>query len=283
MKRKTSFLIIFIIYLLAFWIGFFTFKLMDSESFILKVIISDIVATVFVWVTSVIFKNSSIYDPYWSVAPMVIVLFFVSEINLNAILMVAVVWLWGIRLTLNWAYTFKGLDHQDWRYTYYKNKTKKAWQIVNLFGIHLMPTIVVISAMIPAFIYLQNDVGAFNPLVLIGFVIALIGIGLELFADLEMHKFKLKKTGETIKTGLWKYSRHPNYLGEITMWWGVYFMMLTISPSNYLLFICPLINTFLFLFISIPLMENKLIKNKPDYNEYKSKTSMLLLLPSKNK
>lgn len=279
MKRNSSFIIIFIIYVLAFLVGFFTFKLLKFDNFLTKIIISDIVATVFVWIIGIFFKNSSVYDPYWSVAPMVIVLFFVEEVNLHSILMISVIVIWGLRLTINWAYTFKGLDFQDWRYTYFKDKSKSLWQFVNLFGIHLMPTIVVIFAMIPAFIYLQNN--AYNLFTFIGVIVALLGVVFEFFADLQMHKFRLKGSNETIKIGLWKYSRHPNYLGEITMWWGVYLMMLSISTDNYLFFICPLINTLMFLFISIPLMEKKLMINKPDFNDYKNKTSMLLLLPTK--
>src|SRR5690554_4241769 len=107
MKRNSSFIIIFIIYVLAFLVGFFTFKLLKFDNFLTKIIISDIVATVFVWIIGIFFKNSSVYDPYWSVAPMVIVPFFVEEVNLHSILMISVIVIWGLRLTINWAYTFK--------------------------------------------------------------------------------------------------------------------------------------------------------------------------------
>jgi len=117
--------------------------------------------------------------------------------------------------------------------------------------------------------------------VIIAACVSLLGIGLEHFADQESRHFRLVHPGKVNDSGLWKYSRHPNYLGEITMWWGIYLMLLAIDPSKYWFFLGPLANTLLFLFISIPLMEGRQIKNKPDYLAYQAKTSMLLLLPTK--
>lgn len=281
MKRSISFIIVTLVYIVAFLAGYFTFKYLKMDSHIGKIIIADVVATIVVWLFGVLFKNSSVYDPYWSVAPMVIVVFFVDKLDLKAMLMLCAIFAWGIRLTLNWAYTFNGLKYQDWRYTFYKNRFPRIWPLVNFFGINMFPTVVVIFALIPSYLYFQsaNDINFFTYL---GLLICLCSALLQLVADTQMHQFRKTNSGQVNTTGLWKYSRHPNYLGEIAMWWGVFFMMLSVAPNNLWYFFCPLINMLMFIFISIPLMEKRQLQNKPDYYEYRARTSMLLLLPSKN-
>lgn len=276
MKRSIGFLIIFIIYLLAFLIAYYTYKLLKVDSFIIKIIICDIVATIYIWVCGIIYHNASVYDPYWSVAPMVIIPLFIKELHIGSIILLIVVLIWGIRLTLNWVYTFKGLQYQDWRYSQFQKKYPRIFQLINLTGIHLMPTIIVISVMLPAFVYLSNP--KFNIVTIIGAIISFIGIIFELFADVQMHSFRKMNSKNSINIGLWKYSRHPNYLGEILMWWGIF--ILSLSGGIKLIYIIgPILNTLMFNFISIPLMEKRLTKSKEDYSLYQAKTSRLLLLP----
>jgi steroid 5-alpha reductase family enzyme len=233
-----------------------------------------------IFLFSAFLKNSSIYDPYWSVAPLIIIPLFIRDYNFKNLLLLGLIVIWGIRLTWNWAYSFKNLQHQDWRYTYYKNRAPRVWPVVNFFGIHLMPTIIVISVMLPAFTYLQSSKEV-NFFTFAGVLLAIAGIFLEYFADRSAHSFRKQHPGEVNNSGLWKYSRHPNYLGEISFWWGIYFMLLSLGSNYFLYFLGPLANTLLFVFISIPLMEKRQLANKPDYACYQRQTSMLLLLPVK--
>ena len=86
---------------------------------------------------------------------------------------------------------------------------------------------------------------------------------------------------EVINIGLWKYSRHPNYFGEIIIWFGVALILLT-SNINYWYFVYgALVNLLMFIFISIPMEEKHMKEYKPTINEYIDSTSMLLLLPKK--
>lgn len=280
MRRSLSYAVIFLIYLVAFGVGYLTFKLLNIPSYTIKIIICDIVATLFVWLMGVILKNSSVYDPYWSVAPLVIIPLFIKQLDLPSILLLTVVFIWGIRLTLNWAYTFKNLQWQDWRYTYFKEKFPRGWHFINLTGINLMPTIIVISVMLPAFKFLEDP--KFNIITIIGIAISLFGISCEFFADLQMHRFKKQGLSTTINTGLWKYSRHPNYLGEILMWWGIFIIALSGKVSIFYI-IGPILNTLLFIVISIPLIEKRLLETKRDYRLYQQTTSKLLLLPPKKR
>ena len=279
-NRLISFIIIFFIYAFAIAIGIVIYNALEFN-FWINLLIADSVSTVTIFAFSLLFDNSSVYDPYWSVAPVVVVIAYAVKfgINLNALFIMIAVILWGSRLTINWAYTFKNLKHEDWRYRMYKEKFPRIYPIINFFGIHYFPTIVVYLCMLPIAFAFNKD-NTFNPLAIIGFVISISAFLLQMISDIEMHKFRAKKTHALINVGLWKYSRHPNYLGEILMWWGIYFMMLTVLPSYWFLFIGALVNNLMFLFISIP-MADKRQSQKEGFDLYKKNTHMLLPIPKK--
>ena len=125
-SRFLSFLIIALVYVVASCVGITTFVFLQLDLW-LKLLIADIVATTVVFAFSLIFKNASVYDPYWSVQPIVILvgIAIFSQLDTLKIIVLCAVSLWGVRLTANWAYTFKNMQHQDWRYTMLCEKTKK--------------------------------------------------------------------------------------------------------------------------------------------------------------
>lgn len=274
MKNKvTSILIIAVIYVLATIVGVITFNNLDFD-WMINLLVADVVATIVVFIFSLVFKNASVYDPYWSVQPIVILALLVDEVNLTVILTLAVVFLWAIRLTANWAYTFKNMYHQDWRYTMLREKTKKFYPVINFLGIHLVPTLIVYGCTLPA-AYLV--VSAYQPGIGLAFyLISLIAVILQLVSDIQMHKYRKNRTTPFIRNGLWKYSRHPNYLGEILMWWGVALVALALTDM-WLAIGGAVLNTLLFLFVSIP-MADKRQSQKEGFLEYKKQTRMLLPL-----
>lgn len=284
-SRITSYIIILLMYVVATVVGIFIFSLNKNGHDILYLFYADFTATVIIWLFGVWFANSSIYDPYWSVAPPVILTFlafYYGIFSMPAILLLIAIWFWGIRLTVNWMYTFPNLFHQDWRYTKLKNENPKIWQLVNFSSIHFIPTVVVFLAMIPAFYTLRIDVEA-NIFTYLSFALCICAALLQLVSDIQMHSFRRNNKGKVCNTGLWKYSRHPNYLGEVLLWWGVYFILISVAPQYWWLFFCPLVNNCLFAFISIPLMEKRQLGNKPEYAEYMKATNRLILMPSKGK
>ena len=251
----------------------------------LNLMLADIAATLVVYLFSAIFRNASVYDPYWSVAPAVIITAFslyagpLSPIKIGLIIIIS---LWSFRLTVNWAYTFKGMGHQDWRYTMLKEKMGGIYPLVNFFGIHLFPTMVVYLCIVPA-VYLINYSGNISLtskiFVYAGFGISLMGITLEAVSDYQMHRFQFLKKGGFIRSGLWKYSRHPNYLGEILMWWGVAIACCVVTNRWYFL-AGAAINTLMFLIVSIPIADERQAK-KQGYEEYKNETNSLLPIKTK--
>ena len=159
-KRFLSFLVILVVYVIATVAGIAIYKYLDeSIPFYWRLLVADVIATIITFVFSVIFKNASVYDPYWSVQPPVILVAFAvgKQITPLRILLLVAVLFWAIRLTANWAYTFKGLDHQDWRYTMLKEKTKFFYPIVNFVGIHMVPTLIVYACILPAVFVFQSE------------------------------------------------------------------------------------------------------------------------------
>ena len=274
-SRTCSFILVSIIYLLATATGVLCCFVLPFSIW-LNVLLADVIATVITFIFSLIFKNASVYDPYWSVQPIIIVIGLAIKygVNLTVVFAMIAVCLWGVRLTANWAYTFYGLTHQDWRYTMLCEKTGKFYPIINFVGIHMVPTLVVYFAVLPLIIIISNQI-EFNPLCLVGFGISIIAVLLQGIADVQMHKYKKNRTTTFIRVGLWKYSRHPNYLGEILMWWGVGLFAIALMPQNWWLLAGAVINTLLFTFVSIPMAEKKQSK-KDGYIEYKNSTRVLL-------
>jgi len=99
-------------------------------------------------------------------------------------------------------------------------------------------------------------------------------------ADLRMHEYRKNRDGAFIRRGLWKYSRHPNYLGEILMWWGVGLAVVCAAPDVWYLAAGAVANTVLFLAVSIP-MADKRQSRKEGFAEYKKETRMLLPIRKK--
>lgn len=274
-NRAISFIIIFIVYVIATVVGIVTYNALQLELW-LKLLIADVVATAVTFVFSVIFNNASVYDPYWSVLPVIVIVCYAikTPLTIARILPLVAICLWGIRLTANWAYTFHGLNHQDWRYTMLHENTGKFYPIINFVGIHLVPTLVVYGCILPA-VYTFNMDFKVNVGSYIFFTLSILAVVLQGVSDVQMHKYRKNRTTQFISFGLWKYSRHPNYLGEITMWWGIALSFVSAVPSMWYLIFGALSNTILFVCVSIP-MADKRQSRKQGFNEYKNRTRVLL-------
>lgn len=284
-SRSLSFVIIAIVYALAFVVGLLVYKTLAGTGwhYLWQLFIADAAATVVVWFFGLVFRNVSVYDPYWSVAPPVMLTLWACHLNSwtsATILLLIAVWYWAIRLTGNWAYTFRNLNSEDWRYTKYRTEQKPVvFHLINFFGLNMMPTIVVFLVMIPGFFVVEMAAQA-NVATWFGFLLCVSAATLQLVSDTQRHRFAKNHKGQICEVGLWKHGRHPNYFGEILMWWGVSLMYLSLSigPSTLrdLCFIGPLLNSCMFCFISVPLMEKRQLKNKPGYAEYQKRTRMFL-------
>lgn len=285
-SKSSSLIIVLFAYIAAFTVCYFCYDpiLEFTKRFLYTFFALDIIATLVVWAFGLVFRNASLYDPYWSVIPIVMTVFFTYEasyFNPLSMLFIVVIAIWGLRLTVNWIVDWPGLKHQDWRYTMLKEKCPKLYFFTNLIGINMVPTGVVFAAMVPMFFAIQSG-DSINVLTIAGAVVCVGAAFLQLLVDGQMRRFrKGDNKGKVMQSGLWKYSRHPNYFGEIAFWWGIYIMQYSVLPRRWYLIAGPVLMTFLFLFISIPMMKNKLLKSKKGYARYVKTTSMLIPLPNK--
>ncbi len=274
-NRGASFIAVTLVYIIAAVVGIAVYRMLDLTWW-LSLLIADVAATVVTFIFSVLFGNASVYDPYWSVQPPVILAAFAmgKELTALGVLLLIAVSYWAIRLTANWAYTFGNLNHQDWRYTMLKEKTGVFYPIINFVGIHMVPTLVVYGCILPAVYAVIHGVTANVGSVL--FLCVSIGAAtMQGIADYEMHAFRKNRNGAFIRNGLWKYSRHPNYLGEILMWWAVALSVVCVAPDAWYLAAGALANTVLFLAVSIPMADGRQSR-KEGFAEYKKATRMLL-------
>lgn len=274
-SRVASFVAVTAVYIFAAAVGLLVYNSLDFDWWI-SLLIADVAATVATFIFSLVFKNASVYDPYWSVQPPVILVAFAIGKNLTAlgVLLIVAVSFWAIRLTANWAYTFADLDHQDWRYTMLKEKTGIFYPIINFVGIHMVPTLVVYGCILPAVYAVREGVSA-NAGSVIFLCISLGAATMQGIADIQMHKFRKNRDSAFIRRGFWKYSRHPNYLGEILMWWGIGLSVVCAAPEVWYLASGALANTVLFLAVSIPMADGRQSR-KEGFAEYKRQTRMLL-------
>ena len=275
-NRGFGFLIIAAVYVLAIVLGITVYRILPG-AYWLRLLLSDVAATVLVFLFSVLLKNASVYDPYWSVQPTVILAAFLFSHPVTPIgaALLAVVTVWGVRLTGNWAYTFRGLDHQDWRYTMLKEKTGALYPVVNLLGIHLFPTLVVYFVSLPAVVVIETG-AEWNWLCTFGLLLSLAATALQGVSDRQLHRFQKSGQHGFIREGLWKHARHPNYLGEILMWWGVAFASIAALGGVWQLVFGAVLNMLMFLFISIP-MADRHQSRKEGYDAYRAETHALWL------
>jgi len=287
-SRARAILTVALMYALALVIALGVGYLLRGKHPLLITGAADITATVVVFIFSIIFNNSSIYDPYWSLAPVPIALYWTFLPSSNAVLFrqVAVLLLlaiWAARLTYNCLYRWQGLKHEDWRYADMRRTGRFYW-LISFFGFHSFPTLIVFLGCLSLYPALSAGSEPFGALDMLAIAVTISAILIEARGDRELKTFisQRKSAGEHIRTGLWAYSRHPNYFGEVLFWWGLCLFALSADLAYWWAIIGPVCITMLFLFVSIPMMDRHLLKKKPTYAEtMKSVSALIPWFPNK--
>ncbi len=266
---------------------------------LLQLLLVDITATVIIYFFSLGFNNSSMYDAYWSVAPPLLFMFWFGQgdsgvfvetaphalVRSGIVFMLVSFWAW--RLTYNWARSWRGFQHEDFRYVGMRLRFKKAYWPISFLSLHLIPTLFVFLACTPfQAIFHPSALGLkLNAIDFIALLFTLGGIFLETVADDQ--RFFASISGElnsesTFKKGLWSISRHPNYLGEILFWWGLFLFGMASTPDYWWTCSGALGITLLIVLASIPMMEKRQLHRKKDYAEYQRSVPMLFPFRSSN-
>lgn len=251
-------------------------------------LVADIAATAVIFGFSRAFRNSSFYDAYWSVIPPLFLVYWWETRAADAavpllryLLVSAVVWYWACRLTWNWGKHWEGLAHEDWRYPLVREKFPRLAVFTDFFGIHLFPTLQVFLGMLPMYAAVALGTTPVGWLDGLACAIGLVAVTIQMVADRQLHRFTAtRKPGQIIETGLWGWSRHPNYFGEIAFWFSLALFGLAAWPQGWwwqILGACSML--MMFVFVSIPLMETRSLERRSQYRDVMRRVSMLVPLP----
>ncbi|MFW0794802.1 DUF1295 domain-containing protein [Gordonia sp. CPCC 205515] len=244
----------------------------DTGHLWLDTLIADVLATLVIFAFSRRYSNSSFYDAYWSVIPPLLLCYWwaVGGLGLadwRSWAVAVVMFVWAIRLTVNWIRTFPGLHHEDWRYGMIRDDAGRWAWAADLFAIHLIPTMQVFLAMLPVYVALTKPAEGPGWLVVVAFVVGLAAIGLETVSDLQMQRFaRDRQPGEAMDRGLWAWSRHPNYFGEFGFWVSMCLFGVAAVPADaWWMWVGALAMLAMFEFASIPMMEQRSLERRPEY------------------
>jgi steroid 5-alpha reductase family enzyme len=249
---------------------------------------ANIAATLVIFAFTTAFKNTSLYDPYWSVQPPLLAIYWLVTAQTygaswRAGIVIFLVAFWSFRLTFNCFRRWQSLRHEDFRYTDYRNKMGKLYPLVDLFGMQMMPTLLVFLGSVPIYFAITGGAGSWNMFDVLAITVTTLAIALELIADEQLHSFLKtnKDPGKVLTSGLWSWSRHPNYVGEVLFWWGVYFFALAANPALWKAGFGALLITLLFVFISIPMMQTRKRERRPTYEAQVKGISVFFPRPPK--
>ncbi len=237
-----------------------------SHTPILAIFLADLFATLVVFGASRIFDNSSMYDPFWSLVPPLILLAWWGDGDRGRQVVVAIaVFIWASRLTWIWASRWQGLKHEDWRHDELRDRYPDRYWTVSLGGIHLFPTLQVFLGCLPLYPILTSTRG-YDLWDAAAMVVLCAAITLEAVADGQLKAFKALKTKKRFcDDGLWAWCRHPNYLGEIGFWWGLYLLGVAANPGWWWSFIGALCITVVVFVVTAPRLDARNLARRPGY------------------
>lgn len=231
-------------------------------------------------------KRLDVVDAAWGVAFIVVSLvgFGLSSqvigFNLASLVSVLVI-VWGLRL-FNHIFRRLRASSEDPRYSDIRNSWQSNPALNAYFKIFCLQAVLAWLIALPVLLVSWAGEQPVGWMALVGGLVWLGGLIIESVSDEQLKNFVSDQhhRGQLMRQGLWRYSRHPNYFGELSQWWGIFIIALT-APWGWLGFIGPLTLTFLILFVSgIPLNERRQAQ-KPGWKEYQRVTSLLIPLPPK--
>lgn len=234
-----------------------------------------------VFVFSVVFKRNDVADIAWGGGYVVVCIYLMMSRDAYGVsqLVYMLVILWGLRLAIH-VFLRNRKKSEDCRYKQWREKWGKTFLLRSFLQVYLLQGALMLLVMAPVFVVAQTWGAPLTFLGAVGFFLWCVGFYFEAMGDYQLTTFlnDPKNKGKIMTQGLWKLSRHPNYFGEITMWWGLFLIVCTL-PFGLWAIISPLTITILFLFVSgIPMAERRYEGNK-EFDAYKKKTRALLPLP----
>lgn len=237
-----------------------------------------------VWLLSLVLRDASIVDIVWGPGFVMIATLgnFLGADTPRARLVAALTTLWGLRLAAHLFRRNVGKG-EDYRYQAMRRRWGTRFPIASLFTVFALQGVLMWIISLPV----QAAQTALTPQELtvtdaVGAALWFIGILFEVTGDEQLWRFKgdPANAGKVMDRGLWRYTRHPNYFGDATLWWGL--GIIGAATGAWWSLIGPLVMTVLLLRVSgVPLLERRMKRTRPGYQEYVGRTSGFVPLPPK--
>jgi len=237
------------------------------------------------WLISVVIKDASIVDITWGLgfATVATVLWIAddSRSSLDTLLWIMTL-MWGLRLCLYLAR--RNLGHgEDYRYVAMRKRWGPAFPVISFLTVYTLQGTLMWVVSLPIQLSHRQE-GSIGVLAIIGVVLWLVGFYFESVGDLQLRRFKADPSneGKVLDTGLWRYTRHPNYFGDACVWWGIALVACSVSVGRWGLIGAAVMNLLLLKVSGVALLERSLKRRKPDYQAYVERTSAFIPRPPKS-
>lgn len=240
------------------------------------------------WFASLIVGDSSIVDIFWGTGFLILSFAYAlltDGVLGRQVLVISLTAIWGLRLSIhilvrNWGHG------EDPRYANWRQQHGRSYWWVSFFRVFLLQGVImwVVSAPLVA-AQVRGEPAGVGALDVIGVAVWCIGFGFEAIGDYQLSRFKAnpENKGQVMTRGLWSYTRHPNYFGDATVWWGLY-LIAAGTPHGYWTIFAPLLMTFLLVRVSgVAMLERSQRKSKPGYEEYVKNTSAFIPWPPRGR
>jgi steroid 5-alpha reductase family enzyme len=242
--------------------------------------------TAALWLVALALRDVSIIDIFWGPGFAILAwIYYVQgdQESLRQVVIPVLVSLWGLRLGIYIFWRSRGKE-EDYRYAEMRERWGSRFPIASLFAVFWLQAALMWVIAMPLLV-LQHGVqsSSLRPLDWLGAGLFALGLFFETVGDLQMSRFKAdpENRGKVLDTGLWRYTRHPNYFGDATLWWGIWILTSAAEGAAWTV-ASPVLMTFLLLKVSgVSLLEQGLEKTKPDYRDYVRRTSAFIPWPPK--
>ncbi|MFN8018513.1 MAG: DUF1295 domain-containing protein [Acidimicrobiales bacterium] len=244
---------------------------------LLSTALALLVLALVTWLVSLMVRDASIADIAWGLGFIVVAAVALAQgdgFAARSQLLLALVAVWGLRLSAYLAW--RNLGHgEDKRYVAMREKAGPGFWWQSLFTVFLLQASLIWVVSLPIQLAATAlEPGSFGLLAYVGVAVWDVGLLFETIGDAQLARFLRDpdNKGRVMRTGLWRYTRHPNYFGEFCVWWGL-FLVAAEAPVARIGVIGPAVMTFLLLRVSgVALLERSIGKRRPGYAEYVAST-----------
>jgi len=227
------------------------------------------------WLVSVKLRDASIVDSFWSIFFLAGLLAYVvvtGNSGARTLLILVIVTVWALRLSIYLTWRNWG-EPEDRRYQAIRARNEPGFAWKSLYLVFGLQAVLAATISMPLLAAAHTE-SALSWIDYTGFGLWLAGFGFESVADWQLARFKAQAANrdKVLRTGLWRYSRHPNYFGEALLWWGYY--LIAVSAGGAWTVFAPVLMTYLLLRVSgVSLLEQDIGERRPDYRDYTTNTN----------